>query len=167
MRLPRPLTLPAIALGLAALLALGGCASWGQPLARPGEAQAAVLQRLGPPTGRYALEGGGTRLEYATGPYGRTTWMIDVGADGRVLAAEQVLTLQRFAQVREGMRPDEVLRLVGRPGEVAREYMDRKTWSWRYETNDCLWVRVTFTADGVVWGGASTLIDPHCDINLL
>ena len=148
---------------LAVLVAAAGCAALQQPPITVGQSEAAVVAALGPPTGRYTLPAAGQRLEYATGPYGRTTRMVDLGADGRVIASSQVLTEANFAQVRDGMPRDEVLRLLGRPADKAGEYMNRQTWSWRYPTNDCLWARITFEPDGRVRGGASFLSDPFCD----
>lgn len=150
-------------LGAVAVLALGACATLQPPQATPGQTEAAVLAQLGQPTSRYTLPAGAQRLEYATGPYGRTTVMVDLGSDGRVIASQQVLTEANFAKVREGMRRDEVLVLLGRPADKAGEFMNRQTWSWRYPTYECQWARITFEADGRVRGGASFLPDPRCD----
>ena len=143
---------------IAALLV--GCAA---PILQPGLSEAQVRGQLGEATGRYAMPGGGTRLEFARGPYGRTTWMIDLDAAGRVQAWAQVLDAAHFAQVRDGMPRDELLLLLGRPAERAREWQQRETWSWRYETNDCLWFRVTLSREGRVIDGGSHMIDPRCD----
>ena len=150
-----------LAAGLPALL--GACALLQPPQAQLGQTEAQVLASLGKPTGRYALPGGSQRLEYATGPYGRTTLMVDLGADGRVSNSQQVLGQASFNQVQDGMPREALLRLLGRPGDKAGEYMGRETWSWRYPTNDCLWARVTLEPDGRVRGGASLLPDPSCD----
>ncbi len=146
----------------AVLLAVAGCAA--QPPA-PGSTRDDLLRAWGPPTGRYVLPQGGERLEYATGPYGRTTWMHDLGADGRVLRSRQVLGEAEFAQVQAAgdMSADELLRWLGRPGEVrgiARP--PALVWSWRYPTNDCLWFEVTVTREGRT-AGAGYGIDPRCD----
>jgi hypothetical protein len=148
------------------LAATAGCAVL-QPLPQPaaGQPEADVLARLGTPTSRYTLPAGGQRLEYATGPNGRTTLMVDLGADGRVTGSAQVLTEANFAKVRDGMPRDEVLRMLGRPAEKAGEYMNRQTWSWRYPTYECLWARITFEPDGKVRGGASLMPDPRCDVD--
>jgi hypothetical protein len=144
-------------------LLLSACAVMAPPLAQPGQSEAQMLATMGTPTGRYPMAGGAQRVEYATGPFGRFTWMVDLDAAGRVSAVQQVLTRQNFAQVRHNMSRDEVLRLLGRPADKAGEYMNRQTWSWRFETYECEWVRITFTAEGWVRGGASYLPDPRCD----
>ena len=51
----------------------------------------------------------------------------------------------------------------GRPAARQREYMQRETWSWRHQTNGCLWARVTLGAEGRVQGGAAMMSDPACD----
>jgi hypothetical protein len=73
----------------AALLA--GCAVFQPPPLAVGQTEAQVQALLGGPTARYAMPDGSTRLEFATGPYGRQTWMVDLGPDGRSRAFRQVL----------------------------------------------------------------------------
>ena len=143
--------------------ALSACAVLQPRLAQPGQSEAEMLATMGQPSARYAMDGGVQRIEYATGPQGRVTWMVDLDRAGRIAAVQQVLTPANFASVRHGMPRDELLRLLGRPAHRAGEYMNRETWSWRFETYDCLWVRVTLTAEGRVRGGASYLPDPQCD----
>lgn len=162
---PVPATWGRLGAGLL-VLALGllsACAVLQPPLARPGQTEAEMLATMGAPTGRYTLDAGAQRVEYAKGPFGRVTWMVDLDASGRITAVQQVLTRQNFAKVRHGMPRDELLRLLGRPADRAGEYMNRETWSWRFETYECEWVRVTLTAEGRVRGGASYLPDPRCD----
>ncbi|MFY9511829.1 MAG: hypothetical protein WAQ05_12750 [Rubrivivax sp.] len=150
------LALPALLTACAALA----------PMPQPGQDEAAVLQRLGPPTARYPMPAGATRLEYATGPYGRQTWMVDVDAGRRVTAVRQVLNEASFAdfQLRApGMSRDELLRTLGRPGERRRVgWLGGELWSWRFPTNDCLWFQSTIGPDGLVRDGGYG-IDPTCD----
>ena len=148
------------ALALAAVLA--GCAA--APPA-PGSAAPAVLARWGAPTARYMLAGGGERLEYASGPYGRTTWMVDIDAAGRVVQSRQVLSEAEFLALQQAGAVDraELLRRIGTPGETRHGgRMGGEIWSWRYPTNDCLWFQVTLDAAGRV-GGSGYGIDPRCD----
>ena len=152
-------------LGLALLAGLSGCAVLQPRLAQPGQSEAEMLATMGRPSGRYAMDGGLQRVEYAKGPQGRVTWMVDLDPAGRVAHVQQVLTPANFDRVAHGMPRDALLRLLGRPGHIAGEFMNRETWSWRYETYDCLWLRVTLTAEGQVRGGASYLPDPQCDVD--
>lgn len=148
------------------LLMLAGCAT---ELPAPGTPASGLSGRFAAPTARYAMPEGETRLEFASGPYGRETWMVDVNAAGRVLRSEQVLgegpfaALQQALATHPGMKREQLLRLIGSPGE--RRGGGRQggaVWSWRYPTNDCLWFQVSVADDGVVWG-ASYAIDPRCD----
>jgi hypothetical protein len=161
MKMCRPNSPPALAgLLLGALAA--GCMQ--QPVA-PGQERASVLAAWGQPTARYALPGG-ERLEYASGPFGRTTWMIDLDANGRVLKAAQVLDPAHLAEVQAratGMSRDELLRTLGTPGERRHGgWMGGEVWSWRYPTHDCLWFQVSLD-DAAKVLGAGHGIDPRCD----
>lgn len=158
---------------MALSLLLGGCAIGFMKPPLPGQTEAEVVQRFGAPTGRYAMPGGVTRLEYATGPYGRETWMVDLDAGGRVTGARQVLgeasfdSFQRLAPVTgPGIPREQVLRTLGRPGEVrGGGWQGGQVWSWRYPTNDCLWFQVSIGDDGLTRGGAFGP-DPLCDRDL-
>lgn len=146
-------------LPLAAGLLLAACAVQVPPT----EQQA--LATWGPPTARHVLAAGIQRLEYATGPMGRSTWMLDIDAQGRVLAAQQVLTDSHLAAVQQALPlPAAALRArIGRPGEVqGGGWAGGQVWSWRYETNDCLWFRVSVDDAGIAQS-AAFLIDPRCD----
>jgi hypothetical protein len=157
---------PAAAAGsilLALLALLAGC---GHVPPAPGASREAVLQAWGAPTARHASPDGGERLEYASGPWGRTTWMVDLDATGRVRAATQALTEARFAVFAEqvaGMTPEAVRRELGTPGERQRvRHPAGELWSWRYPTNDCLWFQVQFGPDDrAVSAGYNN--DPRCE----
>jgi hypothetical protein len=144
---------------------LAGCAALAPPSARPGQTEAEVLASLGRPTAAYRLPAG-RRLEFATGPYGRTTWMVDLDAAGGVVDARQVLTdtfLADFQARAPGMPRDELLRTLGTPGERRGVgWQGGETWSWRYVTHDCLWFQVSVDRAGVVQS-AGFAIDPACD----
>lgn len=152
---------PARALALMAVLA--GCATPQPARVLAGQAEPEVLAAMGAPTGRYPLADGAQRLEFAQGPYGLQTWMVDLDAQGRVLKIQQVMDRFYFNQVQDGMNRDALLRLLGRPAARQGEWQSRETWSWRYANYDCLWLRVTLDASGKVRGGAATLPDPACD----
>ncbi len=132
-----------------------------------GSTEVEVLQRWGQPTARYPLGSGGLRLEYATGPFGRSTWMLDLDAGGRLVGAEQVLTdssLQAFQARAPGMPRDELLRTLGTPGDRrGGGRQGGEIWSWRYETNECFWFRVSIGDDGLVRDGGF-YPDFGCDV---
>lgn len=163
-----PTGLVLVVVATLAACALAACALvQGPPLAR-GQTLAEVQALLGAPSGRYELPGGLTRLEFARGPYGRQTWMVDLGADGRVAAYDQVLNEMHFAEFAQrapGMTRDELLRTLGRPAERRHGgWAGGEIWSYRYPTNDCLWFQVTLGEDTRVRAG-SYGIDPACDVN--
>lgn len=152
----------ATAVSGAALLA--ACASSSTPQGLPlGSTEAQVIARMGPPTGRYALPGGGTRLEFARGPQGRETYMVDFDAAGGSTAWDQVMTPQSFMSLEYGMTREDVLMRIGHPGSTRHFPRQALTvWNYRYPTNECLWYQVSIGDDGKFLGAANT-IDPECD----
>lgn len=70
---------------VAGALTLAACTGYGPPRIEAGQDVDELLARMGKPTGRYTLPDGGARVEYARGPFGRHTWMIDVDAENHVL----------------------------------------------------------------------------------
>lgn len=143
---------------------LAGCVNMSSPtILAPGASAEAIRARLGEPTGRYAGTDGGQRLEYARGPYGRQTWMLDVDAQGRLLKATQVLTESTFATIKAGMTRDEVLKLIGRPGNVGYVGWQKQTvWNYRYDSPFCQWFQVGLSPAGVVQDTGFGP-DPLCD----
>lgn len=125
-----------MALLAAAVFGLAGCASEPTRIA-PGTSAAETLQRLGPPSGRYALPGGGERLQYSRAPAGSEVTNIDVDAAGRVVSVVQVLQEIRFDRdIQVGTwREADVLRTYGRPFEITRvSSFDGVIWTWRYRS---------------------------------
>ena len=146
---------------LAAALA-GGCTSLSPQSLSPGTAVAEARRALGKPTGEYSLPAAGTRLEYATGPYGKQTWMLDFDASGRLTQANQVLTEARFNQVLVGMSQDQLLMSLGRPSERSLLAFQRQTvWSYRYDGPFCQWFQVGIDQGGRV-ADTGYYPDPHC-----
>jgi hypothetical protein len=145
-----------------AVLLLAACAG-PQTRVHPGQSEAELLAEMGPATVRHPLADGGLRLEFWGGPTGRSTWMADLDAGGRVQHIEQVLDTWHFARVADGMSEAELLALLGRPSERQREWQQRETWSWHYENNDCLWFRVTLSAVRSVIHGGALMARPQCE----
>lgn len=138
-----------IVASLAGLLV--ACAGYAPPKdIQAGSTEAQVVQAMGPPTGRYQLPQGVTRLEFARGPYGKETYMVDLDAQGRVLQWEQVLDRLHFEVVTPGMTSDQLLRFIGRPSEQMGMMRDGKIWTYRYYNNDCLIWYAQLDAKGVV-----------------
>src|ERR1700737_3098361 len=104
---------------LAALLtALAACATFGFASVNPGDSEADVVTKLGPPTHRYQ-DGKDHLLEYMNGPFGQTTYMARIGPDGTLISYEQVLTTQKFATLPVGQATKEdVLHTAGAPSKT-------------------------------------------------
>ena len=148
---------------VAACTALCACATrYGPESLGVGATLAEVERTLGQPTGRYAGQPA-ERIEYARGPFGRHTYMLVFGADGKLVGWEQVLTESRFDQLRVGISRDELLASIGRPSEVGNLSWQRLTlWSYRYETPFCRWFQVALDQSGrVVETGYGP--DPLCN----
>jgi outer membrane protein assembly factor BamE (lipoprotein component of BamABCDE complex) len=134
------------------LLALSGCSTFRAPSS--GMPLAEVTGRLGKPTAVYPDPDGSQWLEYRGQPMGQFQHMAHVGADGRLISYEQVLTSPNFARVQvNDWTRDQVLRNFGRPAETSH---DRATgwdvWSYRYK-QDNVWnsfMNIYFNARGVV-----------------
>lgn len=142
---------------------LAGCAVPHPARVQAGMDEREVIAAMGPPTNRYPMPGGATRLEFATGPAGRETWMVDLDASGRVKAIDQVLDVRHFLAVPEGTDGATLLRTLGRPAWVQGEYRGRRTWYWRYYNNDCLVAAATLSAQGKLVGGVAQMTDPACE----
>ena len=150
--------LPALAVLLAA------CTSYGPGALPKGSSVAAVTQAMGPPTGEHALPSGGRRLEFARGPFGRQTYMLDFDAAGQLVGSQQVLTEANFNAIQPGMSAAQVLALIGRPAKtwgISRQ--KQIVWSYRYDSTPfCQWFMVGMGYDDVVVDTAYGP-DPLCD----
>lgn len=148
----------------APVLLLVACAGLASPEGLPiGATESQVIASMGPPTGRYALPGGGTRLEFARGPQGKETYMVDFDAAGGSTVWDQVLTPQHFMSLEPGISSEEVLMRIGHPGSTRAYPRQRLTvWNYRYPTFECLWYQVSIGDDGKFISAAQG-IDPQCD----
>lgn len=119
-----------------AAFALAGCASYGGGGLRPGEARVEdVLRAMGPPAMRWQLPDRTLQLSYPRGPAGVHSYMVHVGADGRLARIENVMTVEAFSKVRPGMTKDEVLMILGPPEPAWTAHFparDELVWEWRY-----------------------------------
>jgi hypothetical protein len=145
---------------------LAGCAGLGASSLQPGLSEAEVLQRMGTPNARHSLVAGGTRLEFAQGPQGRVTWMVDLDASGRVQRWHQALEeprLHAFQAIAPGLTVAELQRTLGRPAERRPAGLaGGQLWSYRFESNECLWFQVAVGDDQRV-RDAGFGADPQCD----
>lgn len=167
MPLSAPL-LPSRGAALAAVLTLGlaACASYGPGALSPGLDADAIMRRMGTPTDRHALPDGGTRLEYARGPAGLHTYMLDLGPDGRLRGWFQVLTPAHFARVEPGWTRERVRQTLGRPTQEQRfARLGQRVWSYRFDSVDCTWLQVTFRLDTDRVETVGLGPDPRCEVD--
>lgn len=151
-------------LAAAALMTLAACATVapaGLPLGTPiAQARGALFG----PNAEYTLPGGGTRLEFDQGAFGKQTWMLDFDRAGVLVASQQVLTERNLATIAPGMSADEVRMRFGRPAWVfGVRYPRAQVWNYRFDGGDCVWYQVSIgDADQkVVEAGIGQ--DPACD----
>lgn len=155
-------------LNLFALLSaclVSACTSYGPNSLAPGAGVEAATRAMGAPTGDTTLPGGGKRLEFARGPYGKHTYMLDFDAQGRLQRWEQVLVETRFNTIRSGMDAAEVRAQLGRASDqyVVGWHEKQTVWAYRYETPFCQWFQVGINAQGKVVDTAYGP-DPLCDV---
>jgi hypothetical protein len=132
--------------------AVAACATPGA--VAPGTTEAQLRAQFGRPTAQHALEAGAKRLEYLTGPFQQTKYMIDIDANGRVQRVEQVLTYEKFARLRIGVDDRAVvLREFGIPFyEQTYPLSGLTAWMYPYKDNG-IWnseMAVYFDRHGIV-----------------
>ncbi len=155
---------PALFSALAMLALLVGCttlAPGGLPLGAPiAQARATWFG----PTGEYALLGGGTRLEFAQGAFGKQTYMLDFDKSGLLVSSQQVLTELNLATIEPGLTADELRRRFGRPAWVfGVQHPRARVWNYRFDGGDCVWYQVSVGDASQTVIDASIGTDPACD----
>lgn len=118
-----------------------------------GDTESNLIAKRGRPTHRYQ-DGKDHLLEYALGPWSQKTYMARIGPDGKVIAFEQVLTVEKFATIKIGTATKEdVLRTIGAPLETSYlNLSDLEVWSYPYKEHDT-WnslMHVHFDRNGIV-----------------
>jgi hypothetical protein len=143
-----------IGAALALALTLSACAPlvrWAPPAGTPLEQ---VTAKLGKPDAVYPDPAGGQVLEYRGQPSGQFQHMARIGADGRLIAYDQVLTSDNFGKIQVNRwTHEDILRNFGKPAEVSRDRVNGfEVWSYRYKEQG-IWnslMNVSFNARGVV-----------------
>jgi hypothetical protein len=160
-------TLTKSALLACILFSLAGCAGIGVPPVTPGQSEAEIISKLGPPSARYQ-EGDETILAYVRGPWGQQTYMARLDASKQLKSYEQVLTTQKFATVKIGATSrQDILHTFGRPAETSYLSLpDLTVWTYRYKENG-VWdsmMHVHFDRNGTVqkmMNGPDTWLEPR------
>jgi hypothetical protein len=160
----RPTRASSAASALAAAFSLlAGCTGYGPGNLQTGQSEADVIARMGTPTVRSALAGGGARLDFARGPMGAHTYRVEVDGAGRVRSIDQLLTETNFETVQRGETPEQVRDRLGPPSEVRGGWRGLgEVWSYRYDWRvRCQWFQVWLVDQRVREAGYG--IDPHCE----
>ena len=145
---------------------LAGCVAYAPGELAPGSSVDALRQRMGEPTARHVLPDGASRLEYARGPAGLHTFMVDVDAAGRVQRWAQVLDGPSFDRVQTGWSLAQGRREFGTPTQdhtYAR--LGQRVWSYRWHSWDCTWFQVTFSLPEEVVSSTGSGPDPRCEVD--
>lgn len=118
-----------------------------------GDSEADLIAKRGQPTHVYQ-DGQQRLLEYRQGPWGQKTYMARVGADGKLISYEQVLTVEKFNTIKIGTATKtDVLHIVGAPSETSYlSLTDLEVWSYPYKESNA-WdsmMHVHFDKAGIV-----------------
>ena len=141
----------AVAAGVVlALLGFGGCASYPSHIA-VGMARQDVITRFGPPSVKFG-DAHGETLIYSTAPMGQFAYAAQLDPAGRVTHVEQVLTLQKFAEIRvNAWDQKDVLDHFGVAAQQ-RNIRGHRVWDYRYKESGVYnsLFTITFNDAGVV-----------------
>lgn len=158
MRYPFLLTL------LAGAAMLSACAGYSPREVRAGMSAGDVAERMGSPTARHPMPDGGTRLEYARGPAGLHTYMVDLDPQGRFTRWQQVLHEAQFNAIPVGLPVAELRRVLGTPSDVrSGGWQPGQVWSYRFDSLSCQWWQVDVVQGQT--GRAAYGNDPRCLVN--
>ena len=130
--LKAPRFLACIALVCGALL-LSSCAGYGGSKLLAGTSVSSeVAASMGVPAMRWKDADGREQWAYPRGPQ---TFMVFIGANGRLERIEGVLDEAHFAHIKPGLEQAAVLRLLGPPPPELTAYFERRdelVWEWRF-----------------------------------
>jgi len=153
-------------LSLVMVMLVAACGTLNTPPPTIGMSEEAVIARSGKPIVRHQ-DGRETLLEYSS-PWGQTTYMARIGADGRLKSWEQVLSNDNFAKIVIGKTTKpEIFRTFGTPAETTYLNLPKlEVWSYRYKEGGVqnLMIHVYFDHQGVVRRTEGGL-DPRYDTN--
>lgn len=119
------------------VLVLSACAGYGGSSLKPGIATLPeVIATMGEPAMRWNDADGRVQLAYPRGPAGTKTFMVFLGADGRLDRIENVLDMVHFARIDNGQSDQAaVLRILGPSQPQWTAYFkarDELVWEWHF-----------------------------------
>lgn len=142
-----------ILLSGASALLLTACAALDGYTLRPGASEAEVRSLMGSPAAEYTSRDGTRELVYPRGPLGTQTYVASMSSEGVLKDVRNVLTDDVFNRIRPGLTQQEVLEMIGPPGDTMHfSRSDTTAWDYRYmDTWGYLAIfSVTFDANGRV-----------------
>ena len=121
---------------LAGALLAAGCAGFNASTLQPGVSTLPQIEAaLGKPAMVWKNPDGTSQLAYPFGPSGTQTFMVFVGADGKLQRITGVLNEAQFGLVQAGMTKEQVLRILGPSGALGTQTFPRTNtlaWTWLY-----------------------------------
>jgi hypothetical protein len=123
-----------------------------------------VYRTMGRPATEVPAADGSRYLAYPTGPLGMQTYMAHVGRDGVVRSVGQVLDDDHIYRITPGLTRDDILRLIGPPGQTDDfPRLDQTAWDYRYlDTWGYIAIlSVMFDRNGIVVGRFTRRIEPE------
>jgi hypothetical protein len=112
---------------------LVACASYSGRGLKPDESRLEdVLRVMGSPAMQWQDPDGTQQLAYPRGLY---TFMVDIGADGKMQKIENIMHMKTFKRIQPGMTKSQVLRILGPSESSGTAYYkarDELVWEWRY-----------------------------------
>ena len=122
---------------MVAVVLLVACAGYSGSNLKPGlSTLPEVMASMGEPALRWQDSDGSEQLAYPRGPAGTQTFMVFMGADGRLDRIDGVLDMAHFARIESGKSDKAaVLRLLGPSQPQWTEYFkarDELVWEWRF-----------------------------------
>ena len=143
--------------------ALSACAAYdGNSLRAGASTESEVRGVMGVPALELTGEDGTRRLVYPRGPLGTQTFMASVGRDGVLREVRPVLKDGTFNAIRPGLTQQDILEMIGPPGDTMRfARSDTTAWDYRYiDTWGYLAIfSVTFDNRGIVVSKISRRIE--------
>ncbi len=150
-------------IGFALAVIAAGCASFEGRGLVPGQSSAAEVEALmGPAADKRVTAGGETAYYYPRLPWGYATYVARIGADGRLVALEQRLTVENTEKLIVGAsRAQDIRDLLGPPFEPMKQQLSGKDL-WTYPMRipgypTPRWFLVQITPEGVL--SEKTFID--------
>lgn len=143
----RPLRLGSLALTVASVAILAGCANYQS--VKPGMSVTEAIQKLGKPSTTCKRDDGTERLIWTMQPYGQFSWGTNTTPQGTVVGLQQLLTDANFQKLATGRWTDK--QVLCEFGEPANTYGIAKgheiVWAYRYKQDD-VWASMMYVYMG-------------------